>query len=385
MKKKIKILQLVPLGTGGITNLILNINEYLDRDRFEFDYLTFYDRKEFYEDRALKYGGKKYVVPLDRFDNQVVRALFKFFYAVKVIRECGPDIIHINASTPYDMLVGVSAKIAGTGKIVIHSHNSSMKRRNWGQQLVMKGCRILIPMVSDCNLACSELAARYMFTKGIIAKKKYTVIHNGIDVQKYRFSPEIRKMYRKKLQAEENYIVGHVGRFSSAKNHKKLIEIFERFSGSCPEARLLLIGIGELEAEIREMVRRKGIMEKVIFYGATAEVPQFLQAMDCFVFPSLYEGLPIAAIEAQAAGLPVFMSDTISKELAITSLVRYIPLDAPAEKWADEILAVKMQKVIRKDRIEETKKAGFDVEDAAEQLMRQYSSLTGIGPSLRTK
>ena len=148
---------------------------------------------------------------------------------------------------------------------------------------------------------------------------------------------------------------------------------------------MLLIGIGELEAEIREMVRRKGIMEKVIFYGATAEVPQFLQAMDCFVFPSLYEGLPIAAIEAQAAGLPVFMSDTISKELAITSLVRYIPLDAPAEKWADEILAVKMQKVIRKDRIEETKKAGFDVEDAAEQLMRQYISLTGIGPRMRTK
>ena len=138
MQKTIKVLQLAPLGAGGVTSLILNIAEQIDWSRVSFDYLTFYDREEFNEKRALQYGAQKYVVPIDRFDNPVARAMFKFLYAVKVIHQCNPDIIHINASTPYDMLIGISAKIAGTKKVVVHSHSASMRKTSRGRLLIRK-------------------------------------------------------------------------------------------------------------------------------------------------------------------------------------------------------------------------------------------------------
>ena len=375
MQKTIKVLQLAPLGAGGVTSLILNIAEQIDWSRVSFDYLTFYDREEFNEKRALQYGAQKYVVPIDRFDNPVARAMFKFLYAVKVIHQCNPDIIHINASTPYDMLIGISAKIAGTKKVVVHSHSASMRKTSRGRLLIMNMCKIILPVFSDLNLACSELAAQHMFPKRIIEGKKYQIIHNGIDASKYSFSDEIRTEYRKKLQMENMFVIGHIGRFCAVKNHKKLIEIFEQVCNRSSDIRLVLIGNGELEDKVREMVRQKGLSDKVVFYGATSEVPQLLQAMDCFVLPSLYEGLPTVGIEAQAAGLPVIMSDTISREVGITSLAEYCPVNAPAEKWAAKILAVREKKIMRKDMSRAIQKAGFDIRDVADQLMQQYTFL----------
>lgn len=117
MRKPIKVLQVAPLGAGGVTSLILNIAEKIDNEKVQFDYLTFYDRKEFNEDRAKALGGKKYVVPIDHYKNPLIRSLFKFFYAIKVIRSSEADIIHINGSKPYDVLVGVSAKLAGVNTV----------------------------------------------------------------------------------------------------------------------------------------------------------------------------------------------------------------------------------------------------------------------------
>ena len=375
MQETIKVLQLAPLGAGGVTSLILNIAEQIDRSRVSFDYLTFYNREEFNEKRALQYGAKKYVVPIDRFDNPVPRAVFKFFYAVKIIHGCNPDIIHINASTPYDMLIGISAKIAGTKKVIVHSHSSSMRKSSRGRLLIMNMCKFFLPVFSDLNLACSELAAQHMFPRRTIKGKKYQIIHNGIDTQKYCFSEDTRVKYRKKLQMENMFVIGHIGRFCIAKNHKKLIEIFEQVCVCSSDFRLLLIGNGELEEKVREMVRQKGLSDKVVFYGATSEVPQLLQAMDCFVLPSLYEGLPTVGIEAQAAGLPVIMSDTISREVGITSLAEYCPVDAPAEKWAERILTIREKKIMRKDMSKAIQKAGFDIRDVADQLMHQYTFL----------
>lgn len=375
MSDKIKVLQLVPLGTDGITSLILNINERMDPNRVIFNYMTFYDRKEFNEEMVLENGGKKYVVPIDHFKKTIPRAFFKFFYAIKVIHECNPDIIHINASSPYDMLVGLSAKIAGTKKVIFHSHNSSMRKRSRLQSTVMEICKRILPLLSDCNLACSEAAAIHMFPKRIIIKKKYMVIHNGIDTSKYLFSFEQSIEYRKKLHVENNFVIGHIGRFSAAKNHKKLIEIFEKVNKRCSETKLLLIGSGELDKEIKHMVKEKRLSDKVIFYGQSKEIPQLLQAMDCFVFPSLYEGLPLVVLEAQASGLPTIMSDTITKEAGVTSLAEFFPLNATAEEWAEKIMLIKEKKENRFSRGEEIRKAGLDIEDITEQMMKQYISL----------
>ena len=374
MQNAVRVLQIVPLGAGGITSLILGVEEHMDRSMVAFDYMTFYDRKEFNEDRALQFGAQKYVVPINQFHNPIIRALFKFFCSIKVIHKCNPDIIHINASTPYDMLVAVSAKIAGTKRVIIHSHNSSMIRGK-GQLGIMKVCKYVIPFFSDYALACSESAARHMFPDRIIKKKNYTIVHNGIDISKYQFSSDVREIYRKKLQMEGNFIIGHIGRFCVAKNHKKLIEIFEKIYGQFPNARLMLIGTGELENKVRQMVKDKGLSDVIHFCGVTEKVPQLLQAMDCFVLPSLYEGLTIAGIEAQASGLPTILSDTVTKEENITDLVKYIPLDASPEEWAREILEVRNQRTCRADTSENIRKAGFDIKETAEQLTNLYISL----------
>lgn len=201
------------------------------------------------------------------------------------------------------------------------------------------------------------------------------VIHNGIDTSKYLFSFEQSIEYRKKLHVENNFVIGHIGRFSAAKNHKKLIEIFEKVNKRCSETKLLLIGSGELDKEIKHMVKEKRLSDKVIFYGQSKEIPQLLQAMDCFVFPSLYEGLPLVVLEAQASGLPTIMSDTITKEAGVTSLAEFFPLNATAEEWAEKIMLIKEKKENRFSRGEEIRKAGLDIEDITEQMMKQYISL----------
>lgn len=375
MKRAVRVLQLAPLSSGGITSLILNIQEQLDRNQVVFDYLTFYDRKELREEQALQYGGKKYVVPLDHVHNAFLRAVFKFFDSIRVIRQCSPDIIHINASSPYGMMVAVSARLAGVKKVVIHSHNSSMKKVSGARMVFMNLCKYTLPLLSDCNLACSELAARHLFPGYILNKGAYSILPNGIDPRKYCFCGTIRQAWRKKMGLENRFVIGHIGRFCTAKNHRKLVEIFASVHRQCPDAVLLLIGIGELQEEIRQLVRERGLADAVIFYGATNEVPALLQVMDCFVLPSLYEGLPVVAVEAQAAGLPVLLSDTITREAGITDLARFFPLDADAQEWAGQILKIKEQREPRRDTSEEIRRAGFDIQSVASQLTACYREL----------
>ena len=374
--KRVKVLQVVPLGTGGVTSLVLNIAESIDKDKVAFDYLTFYDRKEFAEERALACGGKKYVVPIDHYSNPVIRALFKFFYAIKVIRSCNPDVLHLNTSQPYEVLVGISAKLAGTKKVFFHSHNSSTEKKSVTSQIVNACCKKIIPFISDCNLACSFLAAEYMYTKKVVKEKNYILIKNGIQTDKYKFSNSIRNEYRSKLGLEDKIVIGHIGRFTKQKNHKFMVDIFEQIHKKNPKTVLLLIGVGELFDEIQCYVKNKNLDQSIIFYGATTEVPKLLQAMDCFLFPSLYEGLPVAGVEVQAAGLPIIMSDTITRELDIAGLATYVSLEESADKWADIVLEVCRQKIDRESKADAVKKAGFDIKETADMLTKLYIAET---------
>jgi glycosyltransferase involved in cell wall biosynthesis len=370
--KPVHILHMAPLGAGGITSLVINLASQVDTSKVVFDYLTFYDRKELNEDNALQYGGEKIVVPIYRYKNKIIRGLYKFFGTIKILRKHKPDIIHINASFPYDIMVGISAKLAGVKSVFFHSHNSSMKKDTSIRGKIMPLCQKLIPIVSDCNLACSELAAQFMFPKKIIQNKNYTIVNNGIEVDKYVYNSSVRKEYRQKLNLEDKFVVGHIGRFNPQKNHSFLISIFDEIQSKRSDAVLLLIGIGELQEEIKALVEEKGLRDKVIFYGATYEVPKMIQAMDCFLLPSLYEGLPVACVEAQSAGLPVIMSDTITKEVALTDLAEYLPLSLSAEEWADNILKFADSHSQRKDMSQEIRQKGFDIKDVAEKLTAMY-------------
>lgn len=372
MRKKIKVLQVAPLGAGGVTSLILNIAEKIDNEKVQFDYLTFYDRKEFNEDRAKALGGKKYVVPIDHYKNPLIRSLFKFFYAIKVIHSSEADIIHINGSKPYDVLVGVSAKLAGVNTVFFHSHNSSMDNENGIKKIIMDLFKKLIPIISDYNLACSDLAAQFMFPSQILKEKKFTVIKNAIDVEKYRFSEEVRSEYRKKLNVENNLVIGHIGRFMPQKNHKFLIDIFSEIYKKRSDAILILIGNGELFDNVKQYVEKKQLSKVVRFYGTTNEVPQILQAMDCFLFPSFFEGLPVVGVEVQASGLPFVLTDTITKEVNFSDLVNYLSLEDEQEKWADCVIKCSELKRNRSEYPEIVKKAGFDISEETKKLTSLY-------------
>ncbi len=374
-KKEIRVLQMVPLGAGGITSLVLNIAGQLDKSRVCFDYLTFHQREEYNEKRALALGGRKIVVPTDKYENAILRGIYKFFGTISILKKEDIDILHINASVPYDIVVGISAKLAGVKKVVFHSHTSSMRQDGSLRARIMPLCQKLIPLVSDCNMACSELAANYMFSPRMIDTGKVLILKNAISTEKYIYNRDVREAYRKKLGVENCFVVGHVGRFVEAKNHEKLLTVFKAFLTKCPEAVLLLAGSGEKEEKIHALVTELEIQDSVRFLGRTDEVPQLLQAMDFFLFPSLFEGLPVGCVEAQAACLPVLISDTVTKEVQITDLAQYCSLEQSDDEWADKMISMITAHVERKNMLQEIVNSGFDIQDVTEQLMRQYEAL----------
>ena len=225
----------------------------------------------------------------------------------------------------------------------------------------------------DFYLGCSESAAQYLFPKSIVKSHNYKVVTNGINLDKYVFNKEIRKEYREKNGLSDKFVVGHVGRFNEQKNHTFLLDIFAEILKIKENAVLLLIGEGELYDEVKQKAKVLGISENVVFYGKTSEVYNLMQAMDVFVFPSLFEGLPVAGVEAQAADLPFFMSDTITKELQMTDHCVYLPLQ-DSKKWAETVCA-ESEMMVRRDTRKELRANGYDINQTVEFLEELYKSL----------
>lgn len=375
MEKRIKVLHTAPLGSGGITSFVLNTAEAIDNKKIQIDFLTFYDRKEFAEDRAIRTGGKKYIIPINRYKNPIVRTIYKFFKTISVIRKSGADILHLNTSNPHDVFYAIAAKIGGVKRVFFHSHHSGEENTTIINKFLTKNYKRLISLVSDCNLACSLEAAKFLYTKRIIDKSKYKIISNGIHTKNYCFNKEKRDFFRKQLGIKNEFVIGHVGRFIDVKNHVFLVDIFKEYYMHNPNSILLLIGEGPLENKTKEYVKNLGISDKVIFYGTTDKIPDLLQVMDCFVLPSLHEGLPVSGIEAQAAGLPLVVSDTITKELNISGTVHYVSLNNNALEWVEVI-----NKCINGTNTERAKynkiveQSGFDIYCTAEQLTNLYYS-----------
>lgn len=365
------VLQMAPLRLGGITELVLNIAETTDNNKVKFDYLCFAKTFENSENRAKACGGKINLVDLTSRSNAISRGLFKFFEVIKVVRKNGYKVIHINSSTPYEVIVAASAKLGGAKKIIFHSHNSSYYP---GQKLTKatKLFKAVMPLFVTDYIACSHEAAKFMFPKNVVKKGRYTVIKNGVNVPKLVYNPAVREEYRKKYSLSDNYVLGHVGRFNVQKNHTLLIDIFAQVYKQDSSARLFLVGIGETEQEIKDKVSKLGLGDAVIFHGLSNEATKLMQMMDVFVMPSLYEGLPVAGVEAQATGLPMVISDTITDELKLIEDVKYIPLDADVKVWADCILSYKNHN--RKDTGRMITKAGYDITDTANQLVKLYCS-----------
>lgn len=326
------------MNRGGAETFLMKIDRSLDHSKYQMDFCINVTEKCAYEDEIISLGGKIFRIPMKT--ESAVKFKKGLYSVVKDNHYKNVLRITSNAAGFWDLKI---AKEAGAKHTVARSSNASDGGRlksiiahRIGQLLWMK--------YVDTMIAPSDLAAKYTFGEKNYKDGRVYKLNNGLDLNAYRFDIEKRKMIRMKYNIPQDAIVlGHVGRFAKQKNHTFLIQVFASYIKKHPNAYLMLIGDGDLRAEIERQVANVGLTDKTIFVGQTDEIAAYLSAMDVFVFPSLYEGMPNTVIEAQASGLPCVISDTITKEANVTGNVSYLAIDH-AERWGDYIADISLER-----------------------------------------
>lgn len=350
------------MNCGGAEMMLMNLYRKIDRSKVQFDFVEHTDQEALYDTEIMRLGGKIYHCP--RFIGKNYLIYKKWWEDFFEINGESYTIVHGHIGSTAAIYLKCAKKY---GKYTIaHSHNT---KGSWSMKEAMY--RLLsrkVVGVADEFFACSRAAGIDRFGKN----KKFKVLNNAIDTKKYIYSDEIRKKVRSELGVGNEFIIGHVGRFNYQKNHQFLIDIFaELKKEQNSNVKLLLIGDGEEIDLIKNKVESLKLKEDVIFTGIRSDVNRFLQAMDIFVFPSLYEGLPLSIVEAQTAGLPCVISNKVPDECIITDgLVTIVDLSESAKTWARHILNRK--DFVRRDTSEEIKAHGFDISETTRWLERFY-------------
>lgn len=306
-----------------------------------------------------------------RSGSKVLKNVAAFLNLRKLLANNRYDAVHIHADVANKLLVSAcAAKLAGCRKIIVHSHASGVDGDNRRLKMVLhRVCRRLLRYVATDYLSCSDLATEWMFPN--VGRERVVMIRNGVDLERFRYSPSVRAKLREELGMGDKLVVGHVGRFAYQKNHDYLIDVFRALRSVRPDAVLLLIGEGPLEKDVRAKVVALGLGEYVIFGGVCPNISELMQAMDVFVLPSHFEGLPIVGVEAQAAALPCVFSDKISRKAKICADVEFLPIEASAvASWVAAI--GQMAANCRKDSYDTMRRAGFSIEDTVSSLWKVY-------------
>lgn len=360
-KEPIRVLQVVTnMDRGGLETMLMNYYRHVDRESVQFDFLTHRADQAAYDDEIKALGGRIYHLPrLIPWSRSYGKALNRFF-----AQHPEYQIVHVHQDCLSSVILQ-EAKKCGVPVRIAHSHNADQDK-NLKYPIKLFYMRS-IPRYATDLMACSQKAGEWMFRGA-----PFTVLHNAIDAAAYSFDVSKREDVRRRLKIpEEALVLGHVGRFMPQKNHEFLLDIFSAAARKEANARLLLIGDGDLRAKIEAKAQQLGLSDRVIFTGVRADVPDLLQAMDLFVLPSLYEGLGIAAVEAQASGLPCVISDRVPNECMVTrGLVTEMCLSDTPEQWAEHILS--RRNAERTDRYEEVSASGYDIVDSAKRLEQFY-------------
>lgn len=360
------------LQAAGIESFIMNTYRNINKEKLQFDFLVMRNQKEFYDDEIRKLGGIKYTINKMYIKSTFLRVILESIELYKFLKKNDYKCIHIHSGTPLRVFYLVSAKLAKTKIRIYHSHSAEVlgphKNLNL-KKMLFKIFSNMLPLYATDFFACSEAAAKWMYPKRIL--KDVKIIHNGINIEKFKFDPKIRKKYREDLNLTNNFVIGHIGRFNDQKNHTFLIDIFSDVYEKNNEAKLLLIGEGKLKEKIQEKVKSLGLEKSVIFLGIRDDVNKIMQAMDVFVLPSNYEGLPVVGIEAQASGLQCVLSVQITKEVDITNNVCFLPI-IDKSIWSDKIIQIEGYK--REDTSKEIIKSKYDINSVSKEIEEFYIS-----------
>ncbi len=363
-----RVLQVVTImNRGGIENMLMNLYRNIDREKIQFDFVVHRSQKAAFDDEIRALGGKIYYAPQ-------YKCLNHFSYVTwweNFFKE-HPEYKIIHSHT-YS-LASVQHKIAKKYGLItiVHSHSTSTPKSFKGK--VQRAFQKNITNISDYLFACSSAAGEWLYGKGCEKRKNYVLLKNAIDAKKYVFDELIRSEVRNELNISGKFVVGHVGSFGIPKNHIYLLEILKKISLKREDSVLLLVGDGALRPQIEEKIKELGIEDRVVMTGIRPDVNKLMQAMDCFVFPSIYEGLPVTVIEAQAAGLQCFISDRITDEVCITDSVERLSIEDSPVVWCEKILNNEKTgtRAENKAKIIAT---GYDVEETSKWLTDFYSKI----------
>ena len=366
--KKILLGFIMDGRSGGLDTYLLHFIDAVWEEGMQIDLLTNEADPEL-KQYLSRYGSRLLEIT-------TLRHPIKQFRQVKeLIRREPYDIVYLNVSTSMDMPAAFAAKACHVPRRILHSHSggndceSPLKKMIF--DLLQRVCRPVFYRAGNEFCACSVKAGYWMYPRRVVRSEKFRVIYNAVDRERFRFRPEIRTRMREELGIEDCFAVGHVGNFCYQKNHAYLIRIFKALHEKRPDAILLLVGQGIRFEDVKQQVEEEGLSGSVRFLGRREDVDRVLQAMDVFLLPSHFEGLPTVGIEAQCTGLPCVISDSVTEETRISDRCSFISLKESPECWADEV--IRMGEMERGNVSFRESAANYDLEEQKKSLNRLIS------------
>ena len=348
------------MGAGGAETFMMKLFRVIDAQELHIDFCVMTIDPGLYDKEILEHGSKLFHITPKSVDfNRYKSELSKLLHTEKydIVLRLGDTCFSF-----YDLWI---AKKCHVPVLAFRSCNSSFDGSKL-QLFIHKALRGILSRFIDIKIAPSTEAAEFTFGKRAVKQKSVHILHNGLILQNFNYSQQSCDEIRREFHLERKFVIGHIGRFFHQKNHLFLIDIFAEIAKVRKDAVLMLVGNGEMQNDIRSKVEQNGLSDRVIFTGVRKDIGSLLSAMDIFVFPSYFEGMPNAVIEAQANGLRCIVSDTITKEANISGLVTYLPLESGAKEWADKIL---MSDIRRVDTTEAFIKNKYEINAVVEEFI----------------
>ncbi|MFA1820239.1 glycosyltransferase family 1 protein [Virgibacillus oceani] len=369
--KPFKVLHIVgAMNAGGTETMLMNIYRKIDRDQIQFDFVSYSSEEAHYDQEIRRFGGK--IIKLSKTNS--VKALYD------VMKKYGTyDVVHSHTLF-HSGISNVAAFLAGVKVRISHAHTTRDDSSTLFRKMYIHVMRLIILRFSTNLLACSEDAGRYLFGRGGIKKAIYAYFPNTIDYSGFLQAPETEvKKFKLEKGLGNSVVIGHIGRFIEAKNHLFLLNIFKKLVEKDSTVKLLLVGDGELRKLIEKRAKKEGIYKNITFAGIRNDINTMLHSMDVFVFPSIYEGLGLVLLEAQASDVPCVVSEAIQPEADVgVELVSTLSLDDSPDVWADKIVEVAANKERNINKITEAfEQSGYSITEGVSTLINIYQGNKG--------
>lgn len=349
---------------GGAETFLMKLYRQLDREKYQFDFCVSNPKQGFYDDEIKQLGGKIYLIP-----QKSRKPIASFLALKKIVKENRYKSVLRTSQQSLATLDLIAAKMGGATKLIYRSSNAGMAEGKFSK-IINKIFSFLPKIVPNIKVAPSTEAATFVFGKKAIDKGKVLFLHNGLNYNDFRFDVEKRKKIREELGIRDKKVYGHIGRFNIQKNHMFLLEVFKNIYEKDNNSILILIGEGELRQQIFKKIEELNLISSVFILEPKKNVNEYLMAMDLFIFPSFFEGMPNVIIEAQATGLPCVISDSITKEANITGIVKYLDLNKGDKYWADFIM--KNTNTDRRDYYEEFFEKKYCIEEVCDIACKNF-------------